>query len=30
MNMLAPMLDSNRDGSMVDDVIGMPGRFTRS
>ena len=25
--MLAPMLDSNRDGSIVDDVIGMLGRF---
>ena len=25
--MLAPMLDSNRDGSVVDDVIGMIGRF---
>jgi len=25
--MLTPMLDSNRDGSMVDDVIGMLGRF---
>ena len=25
--MLAPMLDSNRDGSMVDDVIGMLGRL---
>ena len=25
--MLAPMLDSNRDGSMVDDVIGMLSRF---
>ena len=30
LGMLAPMLDSNRDGSMVDDVIGMLGRFTRS
>jgi hypothetical protein len=29
IDMLAPMLDSNRDGSMVDDVIGMLGRFTR-
>lgn len=28
LGMLAPMLDSNRDGSMVDDVIGMIGRFT--
>ena len=25
--MLTPMLDSNRDGSMVDDVIGMLGRL---
>ena len=30
LGMLAPMPDSNRDGSMVDDVIGMLGRFTRS
>ena len=30
LGMLAPMLDSNRDGSMVDDVLGMLGRFTRS
>ena len=30
IGMLTPMLDSNRDGSMVDDVIGMLGRFTRS
>jgi hypothetical protein len=30
IGMLAPMLDANRDGSMVDDVIGMLGRFTRS
>ena len=29
LGMLAPMLDSNRDGSMVDDVIGMLGKFTR-
>jgi len=28
LGMLAPMLDSNRNGSMVDDVIGMLGRFT--
>jgi len=28
LGMLTPMLDSNRDGSMVDDVIGMLGRFT--
>jgi hypothetical protein len=28
MNMLSPMLDSNRDGSMVDDVLGMIGRFS--
>jgi hypothetical protein len=25
--MLTPVLDSNRDGSMVDDVVGMLGRF---
>ena len=30
LGMLAPMLDSNRDGSMVDDVIGILGRFTKS
>ena len=30
LGMLAPMLDANRDGSMVDDVIGMLGRFTKS
>jgi hypothetical protein len=30
IGMLAPMLDSNRDGSMVDDVIGIVGRmFTK-
>src|SRR5262249_28088230 len=28
LGMLTPMLDSNRDGSMVDDVIGMLGKFT--
>jgi hypothetical protein len=28
MGMLSPMLDSNRDGSIVDDVVGMIGRFT--
>jgi hypothetical protein len=28
LRMLPPMLDSNRDGSVVDDVIGMIGRFT--
>lgn len=27
LDALAPMLDSNRDGSMVDDVIGMIGKF---
>jgi hypothetical protein len=27
LQMLAPMLDSNRDGSMVDDVIGIVGRM---
>jgi hypothetical protein len=30
LNMLAPMLDANRDGSVVDDVMGMVGKlFTR-
>jgi hypothetical protein len=29
IGMLTPMLDSNRDGSIVDDVVGMIGRFTR-
>jgi hypothetical protein len=29
MSMLTPMLDSNRDGSIVDDVIGMIGKLTR-
>lgn len=28
IGMLTPMLDSNRDGSMIDDVIGIIGRFT--
>ena len=28
LGMLTPMLDANRDGSMVDDVIGIIGRFT--
>ena len=27
LDMLSPMLDANRDGSMVDDVMGMIGRF---
>ena len=27
IGMLTPMLDSNRDGSVVDDVVGMVGRF---
>jgi len=27
LDMLTPMLDSNRDGSAVDDVIGMIGKF---
>jgi len=27
LGMLTPMLDSNRDGSAVDDVIGMIGKF---
>jgi len=29
IGMLAPMLDSNHDGSMIDDVIGIIGRFSR-
>jgi hypothetical protein len=28
LGMLTPMLDSNRDGSIVDDVVGMLGRMT--
>ena len=28
IGMLTPMLDSNRDGSIVDDVVGMIGRFS--
>jgi hypothetical protein len=28
LGMLTPMLDSNRDGSIVDDVMGMLGRMT--
>ena len=27
LSMLTPMLDSNRDGSIVDDVLGMLGKF---
>jgi hypothetical protein len=27
IGMLAPMLDSSRDGSMMDDVVGMVGQF---
>ena len=30
MSMLTPMLDQNRDGSMIDDVIGMLGKLGRS
>lgn len=30
MSMLAPMLDRNRDGSMVDDVVGLVGGFLGS
>jgi hypothetical protein len=29
MGMLTPLLDSNRDGSMIDDVIGMLGKLGR-
>jgi hypothetical protein len=28
LGMLTPMLDSNRDGSIVDDVLGFLGRFS--
>jgi hypothetical protein len=27
--MLGPLLDSNRDGSIVDDVTGMLGKFMK-
>jgi hypothetical protein len=27
MGMLAPLLDQNRDGSALDDILGMAGRF---
>jgi hypothetical protein len=27
LGMLSPMLDYNRDGSVVDDVLGMASRF---
>jgi hypothetical protein len=27
MAMLTPLLDRNRDGSMIDDVLGMAGSF---
>ena len=27
VDMLTPLLDSNRDGSVVDDVVGMIGKF---
>ena len=27
MGMLAPMLDADRDGSVMDDVAGMLGKF---
>ncbi|HEU0121359.1 MAG TPA: DUF937 domain-containing protein [Bryobacteraceae bacterium] len=30
LGMLTPLLDSNRDGSAVDDVIGMLGRFMKN
>ena len=29
LSMLTPMLDSNRDGSIVDDVMGMLGKLGR-
>jgi hypothetical protein len=28
LGLLTPMLDSGRDGSIVDDVVGMLGRLT--
>jgi hypothetical protein len=30
LSMLTPLMDANRDGSMLDDVTGMLGRFFRS
>lgn len=30
MGMLTPLLDSNRDGSVADDVLGMIGRYMRN
>lgn len=30
LGMLTPMLDSNRDGSVADDVLGMIGRYMRN
>jgi hypothetical protein len=27
MSMLTPVLDQNRDGSMMDDLLGLAGRF---
>ena len=29
LGMLAPLLDSNKDGSVADDVMGMFGKFLR-
>jgi hypothetical protein len=28
--MLTPLLDSNRDGSVADDMLGMIGRYMRN
>ena len=30
LSMLTPLLDSNRDGSVTDDVLGMIGRYMRN
>jgi hypothetical protein len=30
LSMLTPLMDANRDGSMLDDVTGMLGRFFRA
>jgi hypothetical protein len=29
LGMLTPLLDSNKDGSVADDVMGMLGKFLR-
>jgi hypothetical protein len=30
LGMLTPLLDSNRDGSVADDMLGMIGRYMRN